>query len=207
MECLMFCHGSAAPPGVPPQLVPRGHHAGRGREPAAAVPGGGIPGAHQRDRQRQVLHRAQVSVGVATERGEATERGAPPWGYGANPHPGVMGRIPTLGRWGESPPWGDAAQLALAVHVTAPMGTKRPDPTGRHPLIHGGGDPGILVWSWGGAGGTACPPPRHIVGSASGVSFLRKCSPWSRNNQSGTGTNRGGYGRGAGGRRGGWRQH
>lgn len=51
-------------------------------------------------------------------------------------------------------------------------------------------------------GGTACPPPRHIVGSASGVSFLRKCSPWSRNNQSGTGTNRGGYGRGAGGRRG-----
>lgn len=58
------------------------------------------------------------------------------------------------------------------------------------------------MWSWGGGGGTACPPPRHIVGSASGVSFLRKCSPWSRNNQTGTGTNRGGYGRGAGGRRG-----
>lgn len=85
----MFCHGSASPPGVPPQLVPRGHHAGRGREPAAAVPGGGLPGAHQRDGQRKVLHRAQVSVGVATGRGEARPRGS---------HPGEMGRIPTLGR-------------------------------------------------------------------------------------------------------------
>lgn len=185
-----LCHGSASPPCVPPQLVPRGHHAGRGGEPAADVPGGRLPGAHQRDGQRQVLHRAQVSVGVATERGGSRPRGFPPWGDRANPHAEVM-----LQR-----------EFPLAVHIKALLGRKHPDPEGRHPLIHGG-DPRRAGVELGRKGGTACPPPRHIVGSASGVSFLRKCSPWSRNNQSGTGTNRGGYGRGAGGRRGGWRQH
>lgn len=56
------------------------------------------------------------------------------------------------------------------------------------------GDPGILALCWGGGGEMACPPPWRIVGSAGGVSFLRKRSPWSRNNRSGTGTNRGGCG-------------
>jgi len=158
----------SVPPVSPPQLVPRGHHARRGREPAAGVPGSRLPGAHQRDRQRQVLHRAQVSGDAAAGSG-----GVPAPGRGLGSHTAGMPRLepPGVG-------WGGSTQVPGVGSPDAAGGTRA---------------------SRLGAGASRPPPcPRHIVGSAGGVSFLRKRSPRSRNNRSGTGTNRGGRDRGAG---------
>jgi len=158
----------SVPPVSPPQLVPRGHHARRGREPAAGVPGSRLPGAHQRDRQRQVLHRAQVSGDAAAGSG-----GVPAPGRGLGSHTAGMPRLepPWVG-------WGGSTQVPGVGSPDAAGGTRA---------------------SRLGAGASRPPPcPRHIVGSAGGVSFLRKRSPRSRNNRSGTGTNRGGRDRGAG---------
>ncbi|TFJ97816.1 putative RNA-binding protein 3 [Platysternon megacephalum] len=46
------------------QLVPWSHHPGRGREPVAALQRGRLPGADQRDGERQILHRAQDQSGM-----------------------------------------------------------------------------------------------------------------------------------------------
>ncbi|XP_067395332.1 SH2 domain-containing adapter protein E isoform X1 [Emydura macquarii macquarii] len=45
-------------------LVPWSHHPGRGREPAAALQRGRLPGADQRDGHQQILHRAQDQSGM-----------------------------------------------------------------------------------------------------------------------------------------------
>lgn len=110
-------------------------------------------------------------------------RGAAPGGS----HPGEMGRIPTLG-------------AILVVHIKAQIprdGTSRSE-GGTQAFWCGAGAEGVVQ---------RVPLSRHIVGSASGVSFLRKCSPWSRNNQSGDG-NKQGWIRPRGRRApGGWRRH
>lgn len=78
--------------------------------------------------------------------------GVPPWGDGANPHPGVM----------------LLQEFPLVVHIKALMGRKHPDPEGWHPLIHGGTQ---AYWCGAGAEGLVRRVPLPGILSGAPVAF------------------------------------
>lgn len=138
----MFCHGSASPvPSLcPPTAGTTGPSHGLKRRAGCRRAGRrgtwcapARPAAASTPSRSSECRDGQKTVGMAKKQSGCCPRGVPPWGDGENPHP-----------------WGDPSSSHQS-----------PDPEGRHLPIQGG-DPGVLVWSWGGGGGTACPPlPAH----------------------------------------------
>lgn len=122
---------------------------------------------------------------------------APGWGFWCSQGWGMGGSQ----QWGGGAqhrriaPWRAAAapwESLLSEH--SPNGVAPLVPTPARPPARGNGRPGAARCRFGGGGkgeGGRASPPALIVGGAGGVSFLRKRSPRSRNNQSGTGTNTG----------------